>query len=81
MSRAKAGIGGRLTAVHELPLLAMAPWPPQMPTQVFWLALHQSLRVFCGTLLVGTVQHGPTAELFCADAMPARAEAATMRVA
>ena len=72
------------TAVHELPLLASFPWPPHSSTQVFWLAVHHVCLSFMGTEPGSTEQQGMgvwNCELeFCAEAKPAKAEAATMRV-
>lgn len=66
--------------MHVLPLVAMLPWPPQSSTHVFSLALHQVVFWSEGTELTGTVQHGMGRELFCAEAKPAKAEAAMMTV-
>jgi hypothetical protein len=70
------------TVSHLLPLLASLPWPPQSSTHVFWLAWHHVWRSSVDTELAATEQQGMGVSevVFCADAKPAKAEAATMMV-
>jgi hypothetical protein len=70
------------TASHLLPLLESLPWPPHNSTHVFWLAWHHVWRSSGDTVLGATEQHGMGVleVVFCADAKPAKAEAATMMV-